>query len=306
MLWRSQGPRRLVENGWERLRRRPWPTEGPRTWRTSAVVVSYNTAELLAHLLYSLHRVLEPGSVERIVVVENDSNDGTVELLADMERRGLIEVVPNRHLTYHGPGLNRGIAYLADARRRGDIDSDVVWVLDSDAIILRPDALEGALSRLQSCGAAVAAERGPVEAGLVPEGLPYIMSMLLDARRVWQRGVQPFWEHGAPNVGLYLSLARRGLEVAEFPFFADNYVLHLGQGTIDALLQHTDTKNRYYSWAARPRTFTYHWQGNPRGAAIYDAFLAQFDADVGGELSAASLAGACLLPSRLRFDPTFG
>jgi glycosyltransferase involved in cell wall biosynthesis len=290
----------------ERLRRRPWPTDRPRTWRASVVVVSYNTAELLAHLLYSLHRVLQRGSVERIVVVENDSKDRTVELLSGLKRDGLVHVVPNRHLTYHGPGLNRGIAHLADARRKGEIESDIIWILDSDALILRPDALEGGLGCLRGSGAGIAAERGPVETGLVPEGLPYIMSMLLDARRVWQRGVRPFWEHGAPNVGFYLSVARRGLGVAEFPFFADNYVLHLGQGTIDALLQHTDTKNRYYSWATRPRTFTYHWQGNPDGAAIYETFLTQFETDLAGELTAENLTRACLLPPRLRFDPPLG
>jgi len=302
--YRGQGPRRLLDNLAEAWRRTPWPAGGEmREPPTVAVVtVSYNTAELTSHLLYSLFRVLEPGSLERVVVVDNNSDDESPVLLSALRDRGLIDLVRNRRLTYHGPGLNRGVSHLAGLQRTGRANTGLVWVLDSDVIVLRPQVLSDARRALVSNGAALAGEIGPEEPALLPMGCFYLSSMLVDPRRAWRRGIRPFWEHGSPSAGMQLSLRDRRERLTEFPFYRDRYLLHLGQGTIDRLVQRNERSNRYYGWATRPRSYTYHYSGNPDGARQYDAFLRRFQADV-PVLSPEGLAAACQVEERVSFPP---
>src|SRR5260370_21152425 len=112
--YRGRGPRRLLDNLVEAWRRTPWPAgEEMREPPTVAVVtVSYNTAELTSHLLYSLFRVLEPDSLERVVVVDNDSDDDSLVLLSALRDRGLLDLVRIRRLIFHGLVLNRGVSSL--------------------------------------------------------------------------------------------------------------------------------------------------------------------------------------------------
>lgn len=300
--YRGQGPRRLWDNLAEGWRRTPWPAgaEVRDAPAVAVVTVNYNTAELTAHLLYSLFRVLEPRSLARVVVVDNDSDDGSAALLSALRDRGLIDLVRNQWLTYHGPGLNRGLSHLARLQQRGAADTDLVWVLDSDVVVLRPQVLTDAVRSLTSNRAALAAELGPEEPALLPKGCFYVSSMLIDPGRAWRRGVRPFWEHGSPGAGMQRSLEDRREPMVEFPFYRDQYLLHLGQGTLDRLVARNDRANRYYQWATRPRSYTYHYSGNPDGARHYDAFLRRFQADV-PVLSPDALAGACQLQARVSF-----
>lgn len=72
-----------------------WPAE-PETApdRVAVVTVSYNTRELTAFLLWSLHRVVSWPDLE-IVVVDNGSRDGSAQLLAGAARAGACVLVRN-------------------------------------------------------------------------------------------------------------------------------------------------------------------------------------------------------------------
>ncbi len=90
-----------------------WPA-GPAASRESAtaLIVSYNTRELTAFLLWSLRTIVSWPELE-IVVVDNGSRDGSPQLLAEAGRGGVCTLLANHGNRHHGPGLNQGISYLA-------------------------------------------------------------------------------------------------------------------------------------------------------------------------------------------------
>jgi hypothetical protein len=101
-----------------------WPAD-PRASRKSAtaLVVSHNTRELTAFLLWSLCTVVSWPELE-IVVVDNGSRDGSAQLLAEAGRGGVCTLLANHGNCHHGPGLNQGISYLASLRGGPRVDLD--------------------------------------------------------------------------------------------------------------------------------------------------------------------------------------
>jgi hypothetical protein len=96
----------------------------------TVVTVSYNTAELTAMLLWSLHRVLdEPGIA--VVVVDNGSTDGTLELLGPPAGTGYCRLLSLQENRGHGPALNHAFEVLAADRTL----PGRVWILDSDCVV---------------------------------------------------------------------------------------------------------------------------------------------------------------------------
>ena len=116
--------------------------------RVVAVVVTYNRAELLLDCLRSLHAQTHP--VERIIVVDNASTDGTPEAL---EASGL--AVDHVRMQRNGGGAE-GFHYgLVHARRH---EADWIWLMDDDCEA-PPETLERLLAhpRAQDPGTALVA-----------------------------------------------------------------------------------------------------------------------------------------------------
>src|SRR5207248_1684298 len=109
--------------------RTTWPRP-PSGTQVAAVLVSYNTLELVARALLSLYRVLELNALSKIVVVDNASTDGSREFLEALAADGLITLIANDRQRYHGPALNQALSYLARGERR-QASVDYVWILDS-------------------------------------------------------------------------------------------------------------------------------------------------------------------------------
>ncbi|HJT36203.1 MAG TPA: glycosyltransferase [Pirellulales bacterium] len=271
--------------------RRDWPKNRapfPDAANVAIVTVNYNTAEHIAHLLFSLFRVLGRDQFRRVVVVDNGSTDGSVELLKALAQAGLIEVILNRRQRYHGPALNQAMSYLArQARHSPEAAADYIWVLDSDTIVLRPDGVRDAVERARATGAGLL---GQVQYHEMPEGYAHISSLLLDPARVWRRSIAPFYESGTPAEGVHASLRKRGVPIVDFPYRDDNYVLHLGSRTLRTIRQRDDAVNRYYGWACDGNLFSFH--DNPAGQVIYDAFTEIFRREV-ETLDPPSLLAAC-------------
>lgn len=107
--------------------------------RVTAVLVAYNRRELLQQSLAALAAQSRP--VDRLVVVDNASDDGSVEAAAEMleawgERARHIQLTEN---TGGAGGFATGIAAAVV-----EDDTDWVWVMDDDTVP-GPDALAGAL-----------------------------------------------------------------------------------------------------------------------------------------------------------------
>ena len=110
------------------------------------VIVSYNTRDLLAQCLTSLH-AHPPAQLGSIVVVDNGSTDGSVETA----REGW----PGVHLM--PLGRNAGFAAANNAAIRAT-SSPLVLLLNSDTVV-RPGALDRLAGRVIETGAAAAGPR---------------------------------------------------------------------------------------------------------------------------------------------------
>jgi len=287
------------------LPRRNWPLpESPlnESNDVSIVFVNYNTLELTSCLLFSIFRILGRQKVSRIVAVDNNSTDGSRQMLELFAAEEMIDLIGNRRQYYHGPGINQAIAFLSKSQREKEPGSPTryIWILDSDVILLRPDAVSNALSFLRSHEAAAV---GQFQYDALAEGYAHISSLLIDPVKAWRRSIVPFDNTGAPASNFEQSLRRRGLKVADFPYRTDHYLLHLARGTLKSIHDQDDRSNKYYRWASTHAVHHYH--GDPNGKQIHDAFLRVFGGEV-PKLTADQLLAACQRPGLLEIPISIG
>ncbi len=281
-------------NAYERgaaVRRTTWPVglAVPHDAAVGVVIVNYNTRDLVAQVIYSLSRHIHRPRFH-LVVVDNASTDGSPALLDALAAAGICDVLRNRTQRYHGPGLTQGIDHLA--RRQATVAPAArlraLWVLDSDCVVVRDDALAAAVDLMQTTGAGIVGQW--VYDDWHQGDMMGLHSLLIDPTLVWQDGIVPFQEHGNPSEALQQSAARAGIVAAEFPFTRDGYVVHIGRGTLRGVTRNNEQANRYFAWAADHHAP--HYMLEPDAPAQYARFLTEFRADV-GDLTAASLIAAC-------------
>jgi glycosyltransferase involved in cell wall biosynthesis len=236
--------------------RRNWPvSKTPNNIsspKIAVVTVSYNTKELLARLVYSLHRIVDDAfRIGPIVVVDNNSTDGSVQLIECLAAAGLVEPLYNHRQKYHGPGLNQGIDHLALKSRRkkpGFEDIDYVFVVDSDVFVSRGELFSHALDAMRTAKSAMAGEI--VANAYLPGGDAHVSSLLFDPAVFWRRGFHPFEQHGAPALEFQRTVVKRRYTRLDFPFRTNFYVVHLWNGTLKAICSSNDRQNKYFDWAA--------------------------------------------------------
>ena len=253
----------------------------------AVVTVSYHTRELTAFLLWSLRRIVSWQALE-IVVVDNGSRDGSAELLADAEHGGVCVLLANNVNRQHGPGLNQSISWLAS--RPGQLPA-WIWILDSDAVAARPDALSAALAAAESGSAALVGE--PQWDRWHQAERFGLYSLLLDPAQVWRQGAAPFTGGGDPAFDLLRSAAERGLPSAAFPFTAGGYVIHRGRGSLSAVAAAGDHSHPLYQWATGHHEP--HFGEVPGADKRYEALLRSFREET-DPLTGTSLASACRRP----------
>lgn len=263
-----------------------WPPEAPEEdGRVVVVTVSYNTKELTALLLWSLYRVLDWRSLD-VVVVDNGSHDGSSELLAQAQDAGLCVLIANDANLHHGPALNQALSSLAS---RPEPSEQWVWVLDSDCVVARPDALKHALSWAECRDPSLVGEPGWDQWHQCETFGLY--SLLLRPSRVWRPSVRPFAEGGNPIHDLLVSARAAGLETASFGFSADGYVIHRGRGSLASVAANDERSNPLYGWATEHHEP--HFGGVPGAQGHYRRLLADFQREV-GTVTGASLAASCM------------
>jgi glycosyltransferase involved in cell wall biosynthesis len=255
--------------------------------RPGVVVVSYNTRRLTAQLIYSLYRTLRPPEFH-LVVVDNGSTDGSAELLSAVADAELCDLIRNPENRYHGPALNQGMSRLAELHDSGAVPLTAAWLLDSDCVVLRPDALSAPCAVMRETRAALVGQRGYDSSDA--DELLGLHSLLLDPAQVWRPDIPPFQDHGSPSEALQRSCAEAGLVAVDFPYTRDGYVIHVGRGSLRQLLAAGERTNRHYDWATTHHEP--HFALEPAAPAAYAAFQAAFARDV-STLDGASLVRAC-------------
>ena len=275
-----------------------WPIDAPAGPQApvGVVTVSFNTRELTAQMIYSLFRHIQAPRLH-LVVVDNASTDGSAPMLQALADAGLCEAVFNAEQRYHGPGLNQAIGHLARRQRVVDAGERIgyLWVLDSDCMVTRDDALSAPVDLMRRTGAGIVGQ--PVHDQWHQGEIMGLHCLLIDPRQVWRAPVAAFEEHGSPSDALQRSAAAAGIAAARFPFTRDGYAVHLGRGTLRAIAEASDRDNRYYQWAREHHEPHFMEQGD--APARYSELLRHFTAEV-GELTAESIVAACARYARPR------
>lgn len=254
----------------------PWPdAPADARARVGVVIVNWNTRPLLARALFGILGVIEPGVVAEVVVVDNASEDGSIELMRGLEEACVVRCIYNRQQRYHGPGLTQGVNLLSELAADGRA-VNLVWTLDSDVFVLRPDAVAAAARSLRSFGAVLAAELETYEAApphltTAPLGA---CSTLFDPTTVWQRHHRPFLNDGEPSRHIQADLVTSGHRLLAFPFCADGYVLHLGRSTLAEVLRRGQRDNLHHEWARGHHEP--HFALRPDGPQLLEEFEARF------------------------------
>ena len=240
---------------------------------TTVVSVSFNTKKLTSLLLWSLHRILEPMDLS-IVMVDNGSTDGTVDLLRRAEEAGLCHVLPNPVNLGHGPALNLAVGQVP-------VTADWVWVLDSDCVVTRPDALTAPITLHPDAAIIGEAQWDPWRARFRPE----LFSLLMSREAHSHEAVAPFTDDGDPAWDMLASPEIKGLRIESFPFTTNGYLVHLGRASLAAVIEIDDRSNPLYDWA------TAHHEphfGAVEGARVRHASIVQqFEREVGPHLDLA-------------------
>jgi glycosyltransferase involved in cell wall biosynthesis len=262
-----------------------WPP-GPAAGGDGVTVltVSYNTRELTALLLWSLRTIVTWPDLE-IVVVDNGSRDGSAQLLAEAERGGVCTLLANQDNRQHGPALNQGLSYLAS---RPGPRPRWVWILDSDAVAARPDALSAAVTVARESGAALVGEAQLDQ--WHPDRRFGLYSLLIDPAVAWQQRTGAFTDGGDPSAALLTAATRLGVPVAPFPFTAAGHVIHRGRGSLAAVHAADDRAHPLYEWSTSHHEPHYATVpgADQRWAALQQEFRAQT-----GNLTGTTLTAAC-------------
>ena len=292
--WHHSEARERLLDWREERSRTPWPASRQRLAgeapNVAIVVVNWNTRLLVAQLVFSLFRILGRDQFAEIVVVDNGSSDGSRQLLEVLDRDGLIHLIANPRQRYHGPALNQGLSWLAERQRKlpRAEQTDYVWVLDSDVVVLRHDTLLEAVSVLERERAAAVAQ-----AAWHPHHQREMLglySLLLDPGLAWKAPLPPFREHGDPSAALQAALRQRNKKLVSFPFVDGGYLLHVGRGTLAHVAKTGAEQNRYFAWATEHHEP--HFAGASEGQIAYAAFLKLIDREL-PDLTPERLVDAC-------------
>ena len=92
--------------------------------KTSIIILSYNTQELLQLCLASIHEYTEAGTYE-VIVVENGSEDGSAEWLK--EQQGLTCIYNGENRGFPG-GCNQGLTVATGTE---------LLLLNSDTVVTK-------------------------------------------------------------------------------------------------------------------------------------------------------------------------
>ncbi len=254
-----------------------WPAPATAEPPSGVVVATanYNTKPMIARLLWSLHRFLGD-ELRGVVVVDNGSADGSVDLLQAVAAAGLCKLIANPRNIHHGPALSQAVSHLAQAQQSQSTPRPWLWLLDSDCVIARADVATRAVTAAVEANAALVGEAFWNRWNAQNQFAGF--SLLLDPARVWRAEVGPIPDGGDPIGEFEKSCVAQGVPRLSFPFTQDGYLIHRGRSTLAAVRERAERSNPLYEWAQTHHEA--HFQEAPDAEASYTGLVKEFDEQV--------------------------
>jgi glycosyltransferase involved in cell wall biosynthesis len=202
--------------------------------RLAVVTVNFSTTRFLKLMLCTLADQSELWFVQRLIVVDNDSRDGGVQFLRELDARvPRFHLVERRHFLSHAAGMRAGIRAVdcIDQGLTPEERVNLILLCDPDVVFRDPSTLRDVSAAIVQTNGALAGEvrrKG--------SGHPDIQASFFAVRRdiLARRDVQPFVNHGSPAYGMQASVLRLGLTIVDFPSNHGGYVLHRGRTAVAA------------------------------------------------------------------------
>lgn len=265
----------------------PSPTTAEPPSGVIVATVNYNTKPMIARLLWSLYHFLGD-ELRSVLVVDNGSADGSVEMLRAVADAGLCELIVNSHNRQHGPGLSQAVSHLAQAQQTQTGPHPWLWLLDSDCVIARTDAATGAIAAAVEADAALVGEAFWNRWNAQNQFGGF--SLLLDPARVWQEVIGVIPDGGDPIGEFEKSCVAQRVPRLSFPFTQNGYLIHRGRSTLAAVRERAEAENPLYEWAQDH--YEAHFQEAPNGEVRYAELVEEFEQQV-PDLAADALIRAC-------------
>ena len=234
--------------------------------RFALLTVNYSTTPYLKLMLRTLVEQKDLDLLTRVVVCDNNSQDGEKEFLRELvgnSRR--VEIIERRLWTDHAPGMRGALRELDRSENDLALEqrSNILLFMDTDVIFLRKDTLTD-LARVFVDGTMAFA--GELRHHLYSR--PEAQASFLAVRRDWaaRKDISPWVNHSSPTWWLQRDIWRRGGIGVDFRSNHDGYVLHKGRSGVAAALEHAP-----WSGHAAATSNVPHFMGVPNGAAIWAA-----------------------------------
>ena len=187
----------------------------------TAIIVNYKTFDLTRQAIWSLHGHYPSLS---IVVVDNNSRDGSAEKLQELEQAiAPMELQLNDQNLHHGPGMDQ-VARL--------VGTTFFLTFDSDALLYRPGLLEAMKAEITPETYAIGHQIFLDKKGFKTKpdkGIPYVHPFCALFRAAAYKDLPPFAKHGSPCLENEKQALADGRQLQHFP--VKKYVYHMWEGT---------------------------------------------------------------------------
>jgi hypothetical protein len=113
-----------------------------------------------------------------------------------------------------------------------------------------------------------------------------LYSLIVDRKALDRPAIRAFSDSGDPAWEFLQSVEQEGLRVANFPFTAEHYIVHLGRGSLAAVARSHDESNPRFAWAVEHQQP--HYGGVHGAQETYECILRRFQDEVGADLDLAT------------------
>jgi len=206
--------------------------------RFTLLTVNYSTTYYLKLMLLTLSKQNNLDKLKQIIVVDNNSKDGSSQFLQQLNIRSkAIHVISNKWFCHHARGLRLGINALDQIEKKLTCQqkSNVLMICDTDIVFRNPETVSSLAKVFERKQAAFAGELRYSD-HVCPQAQASFLCLLRECYE--RKDIQPFVYHGSPAYWLQKSLWKAGLYLHDFRSNFAGYILHRGRSGVAAAKQY--------------------------------------------------------------------